>query len=325
MPIFSALAGAFIISFIPIGLLMFLPGVLPLRKRTAEMKTVPSEMVLDLMLCFAAGSLVGDALLNLLTESMLGDFPSHEHFRRQTMGTVVGIGVFYMIDVITRFLNRDGPGGGDHAAGSQKTSLLLTPVTATAAASSTGPGTTRRRAAASPGLRMLSTGRRSVSPDRPSSGRSIKSSGILNLVADAIHNFTDGLALFASFARDFRLGLSTTIAIFFHEVPHELSDYAILSKAGFTHNQIMLTQIATAGAAFLGVFVGWALHKKWVLWYGLLKEELLLPFAAGGFLYVALCSILPESNDASESRTAKGVLLRAGVFWFGILLMSLLH
>lgn len=327
MPIFSALVGAFIISFLPIGLLIFVPGLLRSKQRTCDGNSAPNGTLLSLMLCFAAGSLVGDALLNLLAESMLGDFPSYEHFRRQTMGAVVGIGVFYIIDAVTRLLNPNSckiEGYGGHAIGPQRSSLLHTPVIALA-----GPTVDselfRRRPASSPGLCMLSTGRKSNSPERTPTGKKIRSSGILSLVADAIHNFTDGLALFASFSRDFKLGLSTTTAIFFHEVPHELGDYAILSKAGFGHNEIIFTQIATAGSAFLGVFAGWAIQRQWIPSFGVLREESLLPFASGGFLYVALCSILPEANEEGEAMSLKAVILRSSAFWSGILLISLLH
>ena len=48
-------------------------------------------------------------------------------------------------------------------------------------------------------------------------------SGYLNLAADAAHNFTDGLLLGGAFMLGFRQGVTTTIAVLMHEVPHEVS------------------------------------------------------------------------------------------------------
>ena len=53
-------------------------------------------------------------------------------------------------------------------------------------------------------------------------------SGYLNLAADAFHNFTDGLAIGASFLAGESVGLITTFTILLHEVPHEIGDFAIL-------------------------------------------------------------------------------------------------
>merc|ERR1712131_494870 len=43
----------------------------------------------------------------------------------------------------------------------------------------------------------------------------------LNLAADFAHNFTDGLAIGASFLDGQSIGVITTLTILLHEVPHE--------------------------------------------------------------------------------------------------------
>ena len=48
------------------------------------------------------------------------------------------------------------------------------------------------------------------------------STGILNVIADVMHNFTDGVAIGATYSSGHGLGIATTISVFFHEIPHEL-------------------------------------------------------------------------------------------------------
>jgi zinc transporter ZupT len=55
-----------------------------------------------------------------------------------------------------------------------------------------------------------------------------KSFAVISMLGDFIHNFTDGLSIGVSYVADFRMGLVTTAAMFFHEIPHEVGDFAIL-------------------------------------------------------------------------------------------------
>ncbi|KAF0533350.1 Zinc/iron permease [Gigaspora margarita] len=50
---------------------------------------------------------------------------------------------------------------------------------------------------------------------------SIKLSVYLNLFADFTHNVTDGLAMAASFYTSPNIDATTTVLVFFHEIPHE--------------------------------------------------------------------------------------------------------
>lgn len=66
--------------------------------------------------------------------------------------------------------------------------------------------------------------------------------GYLNLAADFTHNFTDGLAIGASFLVSRNLGIITTLTILLHEVPHEIGDFAILVQSGCNKRKVCSLQ-----------------------------------------------------------------------------------
>lgn len=109
----------------------------------------------------------------------------------------------------------------------------------------------------------------------------IRPAAYLNLLADLLHNFSDGLALGVAFGKGH--GLSTTMAVFFHEVPHNVADFAILISNGFSRVGALQAQWASAVGALLGTLAGLRLHSIQGM-QGLI---------AGGFVYVATVDIIP--------------------------------
>lgn len=117
----------------------------------------------------------------------------------------------------------------------------------------------------------------------------IKVSGYLNLAADFTHNFTDGLAIGASFLVSPAVGAVTTFTILLHEVPHEIGDFAILVQSGCTKRKAMCLQLLTAVGALAGTAC--SLLAEGV---GAAATAWILPFTAGGFVYIATVTVLPE-------------------------------
>lgn len=55
----------------------------------------------------------------------------------------------------------------------------------------------------------------------------------------------------ASFYSSPLIGATTTLACFAHEIPHEIADYSILVRSGFSKRQAMQSQYITAIGAFV--------------------------------------------------------------------------
>lgn len=148
--------------------------------------------------------------------------------------------------------------------------------------------------------------------------QSIKLSAYLNLIADFTHNITDGLALSSSFYASPTLGATTCVAVFFHEIPHEVGDFALLIQSGFSKRRAMGAQFITALGAFLGTCLGIAVQEfgksdkstaavsgspdKGLAGTGLGWEDMLLPFTAGTFLYVGTVAVIPELLETGPNK-----------------------
>ena len=57
--------------------------------------------------------------------------------------------------------------------------------------------------------------------------------GPMILIGDLFHNATDGLVIAASFLSSIPIGLAAGISIIAHEIPQEVSDFAILLHGGY--------------------------------------------------------------------------------------------
>ncbi|KAI8488134.1 hypothetical protein Bbelb_342520 [Branchiostoma belcheri] len=109
------------------------------------------------------------------------------------------------------------------------------------------------------------------------------------IMGDGLHNFSDGLAIGAAFASGIPGGVSTSIAVFCHELPHELGDFALLIRAGMSVKQAILYNLMSACICYIGLLIGLGIGK-------LSGNVIQYVFAvtAGMFLYVGLVDMLPD-------------------------------
>jgi len=154
-------------------------------------------------------------------------------------------------------------------------------------------------------------------------------SGWLNLLADSMHNFTDGVALGASFASvsgnsRSHFHLVKMISILFHEVPHELGDFTILVNAGLSKWQAIQAQFVTAIAAFFGTAVGYVFSSS-----NETAKVVLESTTSGGFIYIAtgiVASIAVSSTEGSkqsQSASYTQIVLEVCCFALGVGIMVL--
>lgn len=84
---------------------------------------------------------------------------------------------------------------------------------------------------------------------------------LVALLGDVLHNITDGIAIGAAFNTNLKLGITLTISIFFHEIPHEVGDFCFLLKKKMTITSAFASQIMSATGAFIGVYISKLLIK----------------------------------------------------------------
>jgi len=274
------------------------------------------------MVAFAVGGLLGDTLFHLLPEIFLGEVPEGEvravlvePNKNLLLGVAIMVGfvTFVAMDKGLRIAT-GGEGhshdhGHDHSngqAGSDK-------ATTTQRSSKNTDATLRQR---KPDTQTSTT---VAALQQPKDKPSVKLSAYLNIIADFTHNITDGLALSSSFYASPTIGATTTLAVFCHEIPHEVGDFALLIQGGMSKKTAMGLQFVTALGAVLGTIIGITVQELGgsgataaeavsgvgnvgLLGTSLSWGDMLLPFTAGTFLYVGTVGVIPEILETGPDR-----------------------
>jgi len=284
-PWLCAITATALIGIAPIIFLFFVPV------DASSLQSGPGRGLLNVLLSFAVGGLLGDVFLHLLphsrphddghSHSHSHDEGGHDHSADTIMGLWVlgGITTFFLIEKLVRS-QATGHGHShshSHAHGDSEKD------------------------------KDSDKGKKDKDSDKEKKKKAKKDTNIsayLNLAADFSHNFTDGLAVAASFMASYKIGLITTATILFHELPHEIGDFAILIQSGYTKRQAIVAQVFTAIGALVGTLVGLLAGNiaSSTLW--------ILPFTAGGFIYVACVTVLPVLLETPSTvwQTTKEVL-----------------
>ncbi len=144
----------------------------------------------------------------------------------------------------------------------------------------------------------------------------VHSFAYMNLFGETIHNFIDGLIIASAFIINTPLGITTTLAVALHEIPQEIGDFGVLIHGGFKKSKAIFLNFLVSLTAILGGIFGFYLSS-----FTEFSMALLLPIAAGGFIYIAASDLIPEIRKESSIKKTSLFFL---IFLLGILIMSIL-
>ncbi|MBN3314758.1 S39A7 protein, partial [Atractosteus spatula] len=265
----QAVGATLLISAAPFLILFLIP---------VQSNTDQHQSLLKVLLSFASGGLLGDAFLHLIPHALGG---AHGHMMSVGLWVLAGIVAFLVVEKFVRLLK----GGHSHAHAHSHSHAHGAPEKPEKPEEKGGRGEQE-------GVRQRKTDSQAKEQRKEQEAErqtDIKVSGYLNLAADFTHNFTDGLAIGASFLISPAVGVVTTVTILLHEVPHEIGDFAILVQSGCTKRKAMLLQLLTALGALAGTACSLLAEGA-----GAMATAWVLPFTAGGFVYIATVTVLPE-------------------------------
>jgi solute carrier family 39 (zinc transporter), member 12 len=256
--------------------------------------------ILETLHALSASTLFSDALLHLIPEVLgLGEENESDYIHVPDYIIKICVSIFclylfWLIDIVTRQLTsnkQNGGGGHGHSHGSYHDSTI---------------------SSSSNNENDLLKLEKNKDKGCIKSLKYVDSLGWIIILGDAIHNLTDGLAVGASFSESLIMGLSTSIAVVFHEIPRnyeqnlikfkiyllnikfsikdELGNYAELVKCGFSHYQALFFNFLSATTCIIGFYIGVTIStdpavSKWIL-----------TITIGLFLYMSLVELVNIYN-----------------------------
>lgn len=128
--------------------------------------------------------------------------------------------------------------------------------------------------------------------------------GIMNLIGDGLHNFLDGVLIAGSFMMSIEIGIATSIAVMFHEIPQEIGDFGVLIHAGYSRAKALFLNFAIALTALFGGLI--------TIYFGNNIQDItsyIIPFTAGGFIYIATADLIPELKKDHDLKKSSLQLL----------------
>lgn len=321
---YNSLLATILIQLAPCFIVLSIPG---LRKSHSDNK---SSVLLPVLVSFAFGTLLGDILLHILPELFESD---------ETNPTVTGSAIFagfiafLFLDKAMRVMSS---GVGEEISLSSHSHSHTHAHDSQEIATSSSVSVVKDEDGLKQRKNLKSIEKVEEKPlSLQKLDQKSKFAAYLNIVTGCVHNVTDGIALASSFYTSKHMGATTTIAVLFHEIPHEIGDFVILLSSGFTFAQALKSQLITSIGAIVGTAIGCTLnemrsdskHSSSTALNWLIQSDLLLPVSTGVFIYIATVGVAPQilqRVSTDKSHEAKIWTLQLGSVIAGFALMMAL-
>lgn len=142
--------------------------------------------------------------------------------------------------------------------------------------------------------------------------------GYMVLFSDGLENLIDGMAIGTAFLVSIPLGVATTLAVFAHEIPVEMGDFAVMLKAGFSRKKALVLNFLSGLVAVVGVAIALYLGSVVPTF-----SAYATPIAAGAFIYIAGTALLPQirSEGSGRDKLVSLVMVLVGVGVMALILL----
>lgn len=264
------------------------------------LKSAVFSHMLQFLVAVAVGTLCGDALLHLLPHALKSHGPSSAPQEEvevilKCSVTFLTILLFYVVESVMQLLNGGGSHSHDHAH---------------------GPTVEEIKTESAKQIEPIELGAMMPGSPPPPLERPMTSTALMVIVGDGLHNLTDGLAIGAAFSGDPVTGFATALAVFCHELPHELGDFAVLLRSGMSIKRALYYNLLSSVLSLMGMAVGiWLAedHESTSQW--------IYAATAGTFFYIALADLVPEINENIRGKAVNLILAVLGILSGGVIML----
>jgi zinc transporter ZupT len=128
-----------------------------------------------------------------------------------------------------------------------------------------------------------------------------------------MHNVTDGLLLVPAWLAGPTTGIVATLAILAHELVQETAEFFVLKEAGYSTREALRNNFIVSSTILAGVVAALLLSSV----EG--AESALIAFSAGGFLYIILRDLIPNSVKSVRENGKAGAHVAAALLGLAIM------